>query len=719
MTPNTDSQSVPMSQLSENIVSNDSQPMIMKGQGFTANSCRVLLGLLNLSRAAEAWAQQNTEENETTGIAKPLLKTLLNSINYRDENIVAHSRRVAQLAVGIAQQLGCDEAEMQEIELSALLHDLGKVGIPDSLLFKPGKLNPEEASLMGLGKEIANDILQACRARHSIIDTIHDSQSFYNGVLDGSRKLGERLGLPARILAIADAFDSLATDQVFRAAKSTVQILDILDSLAGTRFDANLVSALRRWVEENGVDFLKQVELTSGNLTARPQDVRAVLEATTLTQIFNYLYMMESMYDGFYLLNPDMRFVIWNQGMTRLTGLTAESTQHQLWTPRALRYADQYSKPLNDQDTPMRRVIESGRPITSTLRLQAQGRDWVEVEVQTLPILDNDGTLLGICEIFKNLSEQSEGSHRYRELKLQASRDALTGCANRGELENQMAHLMTDYKKHPRKKQFSMVFVDIDHFKSINDTYGHNIGDEVLVEVGRCLLHSCNSGELVARYGGEEFVCVYPECGIDHAFRQAERLRETLSKLRFENAPHLRITASFGVSEIESSDSLESLRKRADEALYLSKQNGRNQTTVLTSEIKKQMEEEQQGDEPEPATYDFHNTIEALINEDVIIYKLKGFVRDNGAKLVDVSSGKAVIQMGKSTFLGGWGATADQQPILMTITIGQTITKTASGVERKLINVDIEPRARSKTPEEFQERANNAYHMLKSYFSGS
>jgi diguanylate cyclase (GGDEF)-like protein len=128
---------------------------------------------------------------------------------------------------------------------------------------------------------------------------------------------------------------------------------------------------------------------------------------------------------------------------------------------------------------------------------------------------------------------------------------------------------------------FSLVLVDIDHFKTINDQFGHDVGDEVLIALSRAFESAVREQDIVSRWGGEEFLILLPNTAQADAFEQAERLRQLLDSdaLTIERYPH-RVTASFGVSEFAPGESVEYLLKRADVALYQAKAQGRNQVRV-------------------------------------------------------------------------------------------------------------------------------------------
>ncbi len=176
------------------------------------------------------------------------------------------------------------------------------------------------------------------------------------------------------------------------------------------------------------------------------------------------------------------------------------------------------------------------------------------------------GTLLSLADITL-LEAQNE------RLRYLATRDPMTGCLNRRSFFEQFEQLWKSSLRY--KHPLSCIMVDVDHFKSINDTRGHAMGDEVLKAVAATLLHTARDTDLVCRYGGEEFCILLPHVDISGAAQAAERLRKAISELEF---PELKVTASIGCSDhMQGAEKPEGMLEQADQSLYFAKRNGRNQ----------------------------------------------------------------------------------------------------------------------------------------------
>ena len=159
-----------------------------------------------------------------------------------------------------------------------------------------------------------------------------------------------------------------------------------------------------------------------------------------------------------------------------------------------------------------------------------------------------------------------------REYETIASTDALTGLYNRYKLSE--LYISSSFTMKQRHNEMSLIMLDIDYFKKVNDTYGHNAGDKVLVQVAHALLKILRNIDVVCRWGGEEFVALLPTASLENAIALAEKIRAYIEELEVDVVGH--ISASFGVAKVLENEELQSVIARADKALYLAKASGRN-----------------------------------------------------------------------------------------------------------------------------------------------
>ena len=686
------------------------------------DSSRVLLGLMDLSRLAH---EDSSGAEALDGVIAPnVLRKLLSTLHFRDVATVVHSRRVAQLAVGMAQHLRWEGRHLKLLEIAALLHDIGKIGVPDNILFKPGKLNPDEAELMSLHHSVGVDVLQACQVDYDVGDIISQSRDFsYDGQTGRHRPSGS-VHLGARILSVADAYDSLRSDQVYRRAKSHDETLKILVENAGSRFDGNVVAALARWTNSCGLAQSTDYQNDNRPLSAGPTfgDPREATEADTLCRIFSYLYLMENLYDGFYLVDSDLKFVVWNGGMQRLLGRSGDEVLHHTWSSRLLGYSNPSGSELSDSELPLRQVIEGGKAVAGNARVRhADGRH-IDVELQTVPLVDDWGRLRGVAEIVRDLSRTKVPAHEYRDLRLAASRDPLTGVANRGELEAQLTLLLAQVRDDPKSGPASVIFIDVDHFKEINDTFGHATGDIVLIELARLLQQETYSGEIVGRYGGEEFVILCPSTDLDQAIKRAERIRLAIANFELAELQSWPLTSSFGVTQALPADNPQSVLRRADKALYAAKNGGRNQTCFLQDDDRKVDEppDEELGLPPNDRLI-FESKFHACTASEMIVYKLGGFVTEVDAKLLEITPDRVRLRLGRTGLFSRWGRADERKPVELELDfISDIPPREVNGrlvkSNQVLVRVTIRPVGRPRSSEDFQVRAKEVLKQLSTYF---
>jgi diguanylate cyclase (GGDEF)-like protein len=195
-------------------------------------------------------------------------------------------------------------------------------------------------------------------------------------------------------------------------------------------------------------------------------------------------------------------------------------------------------------------------------------------------------------EFILNLSEiiamSVSNAVLYEQARTLAVTDGLTGISNRQYLDKS---LLIEFERSTRyDTPLSLVLLDVDNFKDVNDTYGHQRGDDVLVAVASLLKKFCRTNDIASRYGGEEFLMVLPQSNAQGAFKIAERIREEIMKLNFdEDESVFSVTISCGVAELNKDymENVDQLVDMTDKALYKAKNGGRNKTVVGKTENKR------------------------------------------------------------------------------------------------------------------------------------
>jgi len=166
-----------------------------------------------------------------------------------------------------------------------------------------------------------------------------------------------------------------------------------------------------------------------------------------------------------------------------------------------------------------------------------------------------------------------ELDQKIEEITRLAETDQLTKIYNRVKFEKELKKEINRVERY--KNKLSLIMFDIDHFKKVNDNYGHDVGDRVLIEMTNIVNEKIRKTDIFARWGGEEFMILTPNTSLSFAIKLAERIRENIEQKKIEKVNQ--ITCSFGVTKYKEKDDFDSFTKRVDDALYQAKENGRNQ----------------------------------------------------------------------------------------------------------------------------------------------
>jgi diguanylate cyclase (GGDEF)-like protein len=237
---------------------------------------------------------------------------------------------------------------------------------------------------------------------------------------------------------------------------------------------------------------------------------------------------------------------------------------------------------LHDVDK-MMKISAKGPVLLKSMRRNGDGRQIylhykkyrVPVEVRMTPVRNEAGEIVGGVEIFSDISKTNVSIDMIEDLRKQVFVDPLTGMPNRRYMETVIFGRLNELSRYDWP--FALIFLDLDHFKSINDNFGHNTGDETLKVVSKSLLACSRSFDTVGRWGGEEFIAVIVNVDEERLRGIAERYRVIIEKSQLDIGDrHINVTISIGATLARSGESLESLVERADSLMYRSKAAGRN-----------------------------------------------------------------------------------------------------------------------------------------------
>ena len=478
-----------------------------------------------------------TFENCLVQVRLGMASSLFMALRCKHAPTASHSLRVALGCSAWATALEISKEEREAIEVAALLHDVGKIGVPDRVLLKPGALASEEAVLMDRYRRMTVEILTACCASSLVLSLVTNAPAWYDGSRPISNLSGEKIPLGSRLIAIMDAFDAMTSAQIYRPAFSHERAVKELFAFAGTQFDPRLVQCFSE-LHERDLEHLHR--RTAGkwlqDLDAASTDScwelsnsfagRTPLVTETLFQ----QKLLDNMYDGVVFLDNNLQITLWNNGAERLTGIDGAAVYQRSFKPSLFRLSDEHGAAVQRRQLPDRPRPAHRKSIFDAAQVRGRNDDDVVVDAHIMPVVGSDGTIQGVTLVLHDASPETSLEERCQRLHEKAIRDPLTQVANRAEFDRVHGIFVETHLQ--RGLPCSLIICDIDHFKRVNDNYGHPAGDEVIKSFAQLLKSKCRSGDLVARYGGEEFVMLCADCGVATAFERTERIRRAFAELR-------------------------------------------------------------------------------------------------------------------------------------------------------------------------------------------
>ncbi len=289
--------------------------------------------------------------------------------------------------------------------------------------------------------------------------------------------------------------------------------------------------------------------------------------------------LLDNLHDGVYFVDRDRRILYWNRAAERITGFSADEVVGTACADNILTHVNEEGENLCLGRCPLAATMEDGEFREENVFLHHKRGHRVPVSVRAAALQDEEGNITGAVEVFTDISDREANLLRIRELEEMAMLDPLTGLANRRYMEGELEGRIGESER--SAVPFGVIFMDIDHFKAINDQYGHDVGDEVLKTVSSTLAKCTRSFDVVGRWGGEEFVVLLRNVDRESLGNIADRYRNLVAQsLTHTAGATIRATVSLGATVLEPGDTLKDVLDRADRLMYRSKEEGRNRVTV-------------------------------------------------------------------------------------------------------------------------------------------
>jgi len=557
------------------------------------------------------------EKQESMHLAT--VEALARAIGARDQTLEAsktvsdtHVHRVQRLAATLARRAGMGTDEVKGVEVAALLHDIGKLAVPEHILNKPTKLTPEERKLIQMHPTVGAEIIGAVDFGYPVAPLIASHHERWNGEGYPKGLRGEEIPLGSRILGIVDYFDALIADRPYHKAKPEWEARLIIKEEGGSALDPTLVQMFLKILEEEGP--LAETEAAPGVRTTQPvvpqpdgqaapaaidnvleNIARANTEMGALYGLTEAMGSRLSVTDTMALialrLSPLVPASAWalfvcdeTTGVSRCTfaaGLDSERLQ-QLEVPEgggAVGYLARLGKTVRNAH-PAADFRAAGLPDAGT-SLQSMVAVPLRVHDRTIGVLAayhvtanyfseaHEGTLEKIAPKAATVVHDAQA---FEKVRTESLTDPLTGLHNSRAL---LDHVEKEMSKADRyRTERAILVIDVDRFKVINDRFGHPAGDRALQFIARAIRGSVRVYDFCARQGGDEFIVVLQDCDAKQARERAVELQDAVSGIPFEPAPGVAVTLSISVGHAmypSDGGSFESLLRCADERMYQDK----------------------------------------------------------------------------------------------------------------------------------------------------
>ena len=556
-----------------------------------------------------ACATAAMRQHRLSGLHLATIEALALAIDAKDQTTGSHIRRVQLFARALAHAVGVSTDEVQGITTAALLHDVGKLAVPEHILSKPGPLTDEEFERIKIHPQVGFEIIEHVPFPYPVAPLVlcHHERWDGGGYPLGLR--GEDIPLGARILAVSDYFDSVTRDRPYNKRLSGDLATLMLRQESGKALDPNLVSVFLELLPtlqfaDPGLAGAPEADrqekhrarypvergerMAFENIAKAHQEIYALYEiAQAIGSSLGVADIMSLIAGKLTALIPFSccaLFVADDTGASRCrfsAGVDADDVK-KLWVAQG--------DGLAGWVTRNRRTLVNGRPDAD---FEASGLPGGASNLRSAlvcPLISGD-RVIGAIALYHTQPEFYTDEHRrlldrvsgqaaaaiansivFEQTREASLSDALTGLPN---TRYMLAHLTRELARAERQgSEVSILVLDLDDFKQINDTYGHHVGDRALREVARVLRETIRPYDVCVRYAGDEFIIVLSNCGPDDAAAKSAELQLAVEQTVFEAKPghQAPLSLSIGAAVFPSDgQTYEALLAAADGRMYRDK----------------------------------------------------------------------------------------------------------------------------------------------------
>jgi diguanylate cyclase (GGDEF)-like protein len=559
---------------------------------------------------------EQRQVRETSNLHLATIEALARAIDAKDHTIQTYDRRLQDYAAGLATAAGLSPAGVQGVRTAAVLHDIGKLAVPEHILSKPGPLTPEEFQKVRIHPQVGAEIISAVRFPYPVAPLILSHHERWDGKGYPQGLSGEAIPIGARILAIADCYDAVTTERPYQQAMNHDSALALLEHESGRALDPTLVQLFVKIVPDMMADLeanataqererrqapsregatAKGLEPKADPRNAYGNIARAHSETYALYEIAQTMGTSLGMEDTMTLVSSKLSHLVPWSGFALYLLEPGRQTLRCNFAAgvdadRLLHRTMPIGHGLSGRSVQTRQTIVNGDPRTCFEAAGIEGDTTLKSTI-VCPLVSTGDTVIGsLClfhieptrynedhvRLLERVAEQAgpviNNAIAFAQTQADSLTDPLTSLPNRRSLS---AHVKRELSRAERLKgEVGLLVLDVDNFKAINDTFGHHIGDRALCEVAAALQAGLRPYDLCVRYGGDEFVVVLAECSRELAEKRRQELQQRIAGIDL-SVGHGRTTplgASIGaaVYPYDGSD-YESLLASADHHMYRDK----------------------------------------------------------------------------------------------------------------------------------------------------
>jgi len=550
------------------------------------------------------------------------IEALALAIEAKDHTTHEHLQRVRVYAIEVAKELGVSGPELEALHAAALLHDIGKLAVPEHIISKPGRLSPEEFEKMKIHTLVGAEILERVRFPYPVVPIVRAHHEKWDGSGYPLGLKGAEIPIGARILSAVDYLDALASDRQYRRALPLKDVMQKLAAESGKSFDPKVVNVLQKRYEHleemalaksaedpnaplsTAIKIERGLEPAAGFENARAQDyagrettflssiAAARQEAQALFELSQDLGASLSLGETLSVFSVKLKpmvpydaIAIYVQRDNELIPEYVNGDNYRLFS--SLRIP--IGQGLSGWVAQNRKPIINGNPSVEPGYLNDPAKFSTLRSALAVP-LEGVAGIIGVLALYRGDRDAFTSDHlrillavsgkmalaienalKYQQAENSAITDYLTGLPNARSLFLQLDRELARCKRD--NSSLTVMVSDMDGFKQINDRFGHLEGNRVLRLFAQALKDSCREYDYVARMGGDEFVVIAPGLAADSASKKAEQMRALARHAGHEVCGEEILSLSVGRAVYpDDGNDAEQLLTEADRRMYIEKQ---------------------------------------------------------------------------------------------------------------------------------------------------